>query len=49
MFATVAPGAIGHGEAVARRDVGVRRVEVHLAGAAGAEHRGARGEAMDLA
>ncbi len=39
MLATRAPDAVGHRDAVAGRDVGVRGVEVDLAGAAGGEHR----------
>ena len=42
-------GAVRHRDAVARRDVGVRRVEVDLAGAAGGEHRRARDDGLDLA
>ena len=40
---------IGHGDAVARRDVGVRGVEVDLAGAAGRQHDGARDDGHHLA
>jgi hypothetical protein len=36
--------APGHRDAVAGGDVGVGGVQVHLAGAAGGEHRVARGE-----
>ena len=42
-------GAVGHGDAVAGRDVGVGRVEVHLAGAAGGQQRRARAEALHRA
>ena len=40
------PGAIRHRHAVARRDVGVARVEVDLPGAAGREKGDARAEAL---
>ena len=49
MLATAAPIAVGHGDAVAGRDVGVGGVEVDLAGAAGGEHGGARADRLDLA
>ena len=42
-------GAVGHGDAVAGRDVGVGGVEVDLARAARAEEGRARGEAVHLA
>ena len=41
--------AVRHRDAVAGRDVGVRRVEVDLAGAAGREHGRARADRLDLA
>ena len=41
--------AIGHGDAIAGRDVGVRRVEVHLPRPAGAEERGACAHRVDVA
>ena len=49
MFATRAPDAVGHRHAVAGRDVGVGRVEVDLARAAGGEHRRARDDGLHLA
>src|SRR5262249_55098050 len=41
--------AVGHRDAVAGRDVGVRGVDVDLAAAAGGEHGGARRYGLDLA
>ena len=49
MFAIVAPGAPGHRHAVARGDVGVGRVEVDLAAAAGGEDHAQRAEGFHLA
>ena len=47
MFASARAGAVGHRHAVAGGDVGVARVEVDLARAAGGEQRDAREEALD--
>src|SRR5260370_18267086 len=40
--------AIRHRDAIARRDIGIGRVEIDLAGAARREHRGARDHFADL-
>ena len=48
-MATAAPGTPGHGHAVAGGDVGIGRVEIDLAAAAGGQQRDRRGEGLDLA
>ena len=41
--------AIRHRHAVARRDVGIRRVEINFPAAAGRQERHGRGERLDFA